>query len=763
MIQAIKESLSKIPKHNTIIGGIGVVQNTEALLASKLGISANQIFNFEVREDMSVACFIRDSYVLKSAAFNGDNNITYYNDIQGKCWKLSDNSIRSATIEWINFPNVTDVGTQTFYGAHKLEEIYLPNCERALGSYVCFRVMNNVKRIILPKLQIHQMTNENDFMYSVKNCEHLYIPLCTTIGKNTLRENQSFNLSSLQMNIYCHPSIETANNGSVEGDIAFAESSRQANIEYVTSFVKPLPVEDLTVGELFPHSVQLNFNDPNGANQGGFYEVWVNGVYNNEASYQGFATGLTPETTYLIKIKAVDKFYNKSIFSEEISITTPAALPFEFTIDTTKTSTGSTANNQFKLPLPSTGIYNCLVNWGDGTSNTITVYNQLEATHTYAVAGVYRISITGQIEQFQFNNGGDRLKMITLHSWGTLKVGASVNNFYGCANCDFSTIADTLDLHKSVSMAHFFRNCTALTTVNNINKWAFRQVKVASYMFYSCPNFNQALSFNTSQIRDFSYMLSYCTGFDSPLDFDTNQGTNFGYMFSNATKFNQPLNFEMSKATSLSHMFQNTYKFNHPINWNTKKVTTFMRFLSGAYEFNSPINVITSNATDLRYFFENARAYNQPVDFMDTTKATSFLNMFYNAYRFNQPINWNSPNVLDMTSMFWYAVDFNSPININTSKVTNWTNTFRNATSFDQPIGHLDIGKVTTFLNCFTSKGYYSPANLDDIYNQWSSRPVTASRTIAFPAIQYTSAGAAGRAILTGSPNNWVITDGGQI
>jgi hypothetical protein len=55
----------------------------------------------------------------------------------------------------------------------------------------------------------------------------------------------------------------------------------------------------------------------------------------------------------------------------------------------------------------------------------------------------------------------------------------------------------------------------------------------------------------------------------------------------------------------------------------------------------------------------------------------------------------------------------------------------------------------------------FSSANLDAIYNGWSSRPVKSSLSINLGSAKYTSASSAARAILTGAPNNWIIYDGG--
>jgi len=54
--------------------------------------------------------------------------------------------------------------------------------------------------------------------------------------------------------------------------------------------------------------------------------------------------------------------------------------PFIMSVKTDNTSAGSTTATQFKLPLPASGTYNFSVDWGDGNSDTITVYNQAQPT-----------------------------------------------------------------------------------------------------------------------------------------------------------------------------------------------------------------------------------------------------------------------------------------------------------------------------------------------------------------------------------------------
>jgi surface protein len=114
--------------------------------------------------------------------------------------------------------------------------------------------------------------------------------------------------------------------------------------------------------------------------------------------------------------------------------------------------------------------------------------------------------------------------------------------------------------------------------------------------------------------------------------------------------------------------------------------------------------------------------------------------MFYEATAFNQPIgNWNVSNVTNMQQMFFFA------------------------TSFNQNIGNWNVSNVINFTNFMGGKNSanYSAANYDAILNGWSSRPVKPNITIDFGSIKHTSAGTAGKAILTGAPNFWTITDGG--
>ena len=375
--------------------------------------------------------------------------------------------------------------------------------------------------------------------------------------------------------------------------------------------------------------------------------------------------------------------------------------PFVSTWKTDNLSTGSSTATQVKLPLVSTGSYNFVVEWGDGTQSTITAWNQAQVTKTYSVAGTYQITIKGRCIGWVFNNTGDRLKILSIQQWGSLSLGTNQGNyFYGCSNLNLSSVSDVLNLNGLSSINYCFRACSSITTINKINEWNLRNLNPIG-LFYACTSFNQDLgALNVSNVTSFAEMFFGCNLFNN------------------------------GGSPSIN-------------NWSI------------------------NTSVDISFFamFQNAPAFNQPIGNLNTSRVTSMNRMFNGATSFNQNIsNWNTSNVIDFTNMFWSATAFNQNIGgWNTSAVVDMNSMFRSATAFNQNIGSWNVSNVTNLTNFMLGKtpATFSSANLDAIYDGWSSRPVKTPITISFGTAKYTAAGAAGRAILTGAPNNWAITDGG--
>ena len=202
---------------------------------------------------------------------------------------------------------------------------------------------------------------------------------------------------------------------------------------------------------------------------------------------------------------------------------------FDFTIKTDNLSTGSSTNTQFKLPLVSSGVINFIVDWGDGTQDTITTFNQAETLHTYSSIGTYNIKIVGTLRGWAFSNSGDRLKMLNISKWSGLTISTD-NGFRGCSNMTCS--ATDTPIITTTDMQSYFRSCT---------------------------NFNGAIgNWNVSGVSIFANMFLF------------------------ATNFNQPLNWNMSSATNISAMFSTAPAFNQNIgNWNVSNVANFTGFMLG--------------------------------------------------------------------------------------------------------------------------------------------------------------------------------------
>jgi surface protein len=344
-----------------------------------------------------------------------------------------------------------------------------------------------------------------------------------------------------------------------------------------------------------------------------------------------------------------------------------------FGIDTANISAGSSTSTQFKLPLTTSTGLDAVVDWGDSTTDTITVYNAAEVTHTYASSGTYTISITGTLPGFRFNNTGDKLKIINISSWGVLDI-TTTNTFYGCTNLTCSaTDAPTI---TSTNMTSTFRACTNFN--GNIGNWDVSAVTNMSIMFLDATAFNNG-------------------GSSSIGNWDVSNVTNMGIMFQSCTAFNQNIG-----------------------NWDV------------------------SNVTNMGIMFQSCTAFNQNIGSWDVGAVTNMTSMFDTATAFN---NGGSSSIG----------------NWNTSLVATMDRLFKSATAFNQNIGAWNVEAVTNIVFFMSSKtaANYSAANLDAIYNGWSTQSVQPNLTISFGSIKYTAAGQTGRDTLDNAPNNWTITDGG--
>ncbi len=123
---------------------------------------------------------------------------------------------------------------------------------------------------------------------------------------------------------------------------------------------------------------------------------------------------------------------------------------FLMVIDTTQ---AGSASDTIILEFHSGYTYDYLIDWGDNSSETVTDSNDL--THVYDSSGTYLIRITAASGGadwggLNFNNGGDKEKLIDIRQWGNLQWKNLSNSFYGCDNLDISA-SDAPDLTITIT------------------------------------------------------------------------------------------------------------------------------------------------------------------------------------------------------------------------------------------------------------------------------------------------------------------------
>lgn len=377
------------------------------------------------------------------------------------------------------------------------------------------------------------------------------------------------------------------------------------------------------------------------------------------------------------------------------------------------------------MTLQSSGVYNFEVDWGDGSTSTVTSYNDADRNHTYASSGEYTVTISGSCEGLiRFSQPGT---FTEISQFGNVKVnGDTFNNM-----SNMTSSASDVPLIWTGSLG----------TAN------------AASMFEDTYLFDQDLSsMDTSNVTNMSRMFRearvFTNGGASGINnWDTSNVLTMQYMFFNANNFNQNIGgWDLSSVTNTSYMFEGADDFNN----------------GGSSDIN---NWDVSSVTDMRHMFRVCPSFNQPIGSWTTTNVTSMYNMFAFSTTFNQNIgSWDTSGVTGngFAFMFRGADAFNQDISgWNTSGATDMQFMFQSADNFDQDLGSWNVSNVTNMSNMFDFSGM-STENYSNTLIGWASQSLQSNVTLGANNITYNAAASASRAILVDT-YNWNITDGGQV
>ena len=357
-----------------------------------------------------------------------------------------------------------------------------------------------------------------------------------------------------------------------------------------------------------------------------------------------------------------------------------------------------------ELPLIPSGEYDMIVEWGDGTYDSITAWDDAAKTHNYADNRNYVVTITGTCKGFAFNNEGYKTSILDVLEWGSLELTTSAS-FYGASNLGSITLAGgnlplTAIDFPTISTTSFKRMFSDANSFSgSINNWNTSTVTDMSYTFAGCDYFNTSIDdWNVSNVTTMNSMFgnfdeSTTSNFNQPLSsWDTGNVIDMTQMFATAADFNQDIGgWNVASAQTMSYMFYGAENFNNggsnSINtWDTSAVTSMLGMFKGCSNFNQNIqNWNVSNVTTMQSMFENCTIFDQPLDSWNTVNLTNTSYMFSNATSFDKPLNgWDTSALTNTSNMFNGATSFNKDLtNWDMSNVTLMNGMFNGATSFN--------------------------------------------------------------------------------
>jgi len=207
---------------------------------------------------------------------------------------------------------------------------------------------------------------------------------------------------------------------------------------------------------------------------------------------------------------------------------------FIFTINT---ENAGSASDTFILGAGNLGVYNATIEWGDGTTSTITSYNDTDLTHVYSTPGIYTIKVLGNLPWPKFN-GTDREKLMSVNQWGYNEWRSMGTSFQGCSNLEIYA-TDIPNTSLVNTLANAFNGCTSLTTMS-----------LAGWDLTSCTSFGWG----------YTGGFQSCTSLTS-IDFtgcklNTTSNVQFREVFYNCTSLTTVTGFNTLNTSKVYTMYQ---------------------------------------------------------------------------------------------------------------------------------------------------------------------------------------------------------------
>ena len=190
----------------------------------------------------------------------------------------------------------------------------------------------------------------------------------------------------------------------------------------------------------------------------------------------------------------------------------------------------TTSNETITIPT-ALGGYNYDISTSDGQTFTGVTGSQ---AITFATAGDYDVSISGDFPRIYFNNSGDKDKIIKVKQWGNIAWGSTQDkSFYGVSNCDWTAI-DYPNWSNVTRMSGTFRSSSFN---GNLTNWDFSNVNRIDVSFFSASSYTgEGLgSIDVGNVTNFLLAISNTSVDQNLSSWDITSATNFSSFASSTT------------------------------------------------------------------------------------------------------------------------------------------------------------------------------------------------------------------------------------
>jgi surface protein len=215
----------------------------------------------------------------------------------------------------------------------------------------------------------------------------------------------------------------------------------------------------------------------------------------------------------------------------------------------------TTTNETITIPTAGSG-YNYNIITSDGQEFTGVTGSQ---SITFATAGDYDVSISGDFPRISINNGIDKDKIIDVKQWGNIVWYNFASAFRGASNL-VGTFTDAPNLANVTVFENLFRDCSSFSA--NLSSW------------------------DVSNVTSFkeSFLIFGVTAPSTPVSglgsWDMSSATNISTMLRNQTNYNEDLSsWNVSNVADMSNTFFGATSFDQNLSsWDIANVTNFTNF-----------------------------------------------------------------------------------------------------------------------------------------------------------------------------------------